>query len=102
MLPAGNYSLSIEASGGATNAYAFRLVDLAEATLLTPGSTVTNGALPSKRTDFYQFTATAGDQFTFTNTVSSGSLYWRLVGPYNNYFFQQGFSTVARDRKSVV
>lgn len=96
VLPSGNYTLTIEASGGATNAYAFRLVDLAEATLLTPGSTVTNGAFLSKRTDFYQFTAAAGDQFTFTNTIASGALYWRLVGPYNNYFFQQGFSTVGK------
>ena len=35
VLPEGNYSLTIEASGGATNAYAFRLIDLAEATLVS-------------------------------------------------------------------
>lgn len=94
VLPAGTYSLTIEASSGTTNAYAFRLVDLAEATLLSPGSTVTNGAFLSKRTDFYQFSAAAGDQFTFTRLASSGTLYWRLVGPYDNFFFQQSFANV--------
>jgi hypothetical protein len=98
LLPAGDYTLTIEAANGATNGYAFRFVDLSEATLITPGTVVTNGALPATSTDFYQFTAAAGDQFDFTRVASSGAINWRLLGPYGNYFFQQGFGTVGSVR----
>src|SRR2546425_8850114 len=45
-LPAGAYTLTIHNPGGGTNGYVFRLVNLAEATLLTPGSVVTNTLSP--------------------------------------------------------
>src|SRR5947207_8324215 len=51
--------------GDATGAYQFRLLDLASATALTPGTPV-NGTLdPATETDLYRFTAAAGDQFFF-------------------------------------
>src|SRR5262249_49573863 len=37
-LPAADYTLTIDASGDATPGYGFRLVDLASATALTPGT----------------------------------------------------------------
>src|SRR5882762_3518649 len=46
LLPAGAYTLTIQDPGGATNDYAFRFVNLAEATLLTPGAVVTNTLSP--------------------------------------------------------
>ena len=64
-LPAGDYTLTIQDPGAATNDYAFRLVNLAEATLLVPGTVVTNNLAPANKSDFYQFNALAGDQFYF-------------------------------------
>ena len=54
LLPAGAYTLTIQDPGGATNDYAFRFVNLAEATLLTPGAVVTNALSPANKSDFYQ------------------------------------------------
>src|SRR6059036_3895157 len=39
-LPAGDYTLTIDCSGDATDGYAFRFVNLVSATLLTPGTVV--------------------------------------------------------------
>lgn len=94
LLPGGDYVLTVEASGGVTNGYAFRFVDLSEAALIAPGTVVTNGAFLPRSADFYQFTAAAGDQFTFTRLAATGSPYWRLLGPYGNYFFQQNMANV--------
>src|SRR5262249_59848073 len=64
-LPAGSYTLTVDATTDATGAYQFRLVDLASATPLTPGTPV-NGTLdPAAETDLYRFTAAAGDRFFF-------------------------------------
>ena len=94
VLPEGDYVMSIDAASGDTPGYAFRLVDLTEATLIAPGTVVTNGQLLPRRSEFYQFTAAAGDQFTFTRNTAVGSTYWRLLGPYGNYLFQAGFNNV--------
>src|SRR5215469_1471896 len=64
-LVAGNYTLTVQSSGGTTNGYGFRFVDLADATLLTPGTVVSNGFAPANRTDLYQFNANAGDLYYF-------------------------------------
>jgi hypothetical protein len=95
-LPAGNYTLTVEDPGGATNAYAFRLVNLAEASLLVPGTVVTNNLAPANQSDFYQFTASAGDQFYFQRVARVGlpNTWWRLLDPYGNQVFGQGFTDV--------
>src|SRR5579883_163600 len=63
----GYYRLTVEGTGGATNGYALRLIDLSAASLLTPGTLVSNTLSPGTRTDLYQFSAAAGDQFQFTD-----------------------------------
>ncbi|HXT39679.1 MAG TPA: hypothetical protein VN887_06615, partial [Candidatus Angelobacter sp.] len=95
-LPAGDYTLTVQDPGGLTNDYAFRLVNLAEATLLVPGTVVTNNLVPANKSDFYQFNALAGDQFYFHQVarVSLPNTYWRLIDPYGNQVFSQGFTDV--------
>jgi hypothetical protein len=78
----GDYTLTVSASGGATPDYAFRWHDLADATLLTPGASITASLNPARTTALYQFAALAGDQVRLNVTAQtnfSGRL--RLFGP---------------------
>ena len=53
----------------ATGVYQFQMTDLANATLLTLGVTVSSMLSPANETDLYQFTAIAGDQFSFDSSL---------------------------------
>src|SRR2546430_2323438 len=103
LLPAGAYTLTIQDPGGATNDYAFRFANLAEATLLTPGAVVTNTLAPANKSDFYQFSATAGDQLYFQRLarISLPNSWWRLLDPYGNQVFSQGFNEVGSTSSPV-
>ena len=96
LLPAGNYTLTIQSSNGTTNGYAFRFVNLADATLLTPGTVVSNALAPANRTDLYQFTAAAGDRYYFHQIARTSlpNTWWRLMDPYGNQIFSQNFTDV--------
>ena len=59
---AGTYQLRIHADGATTGAYAFRLLDLADATALTPGTQIDATLNPSNETDLYHFEAQAGER----------------------------------------
>jgi RHS repeat-associated protein len=93
-VPAGDYTLTIDLPGDATGAYAFRLWDLAQATALTPGTPVSGTLDPANETDLYQFTATAGDRFSFDlqARTNGGGSHWRLLDPYGNIVFNSLFS----------
>lgn len=95
-LPTGNYSLTVSANNSVTGGYAFRLLDLATAPLITPGSVVSNADLLSLSSDIYQFAAQAGDLFTFDALSVTGSpaTYWRLVDPYGHIIFANYFTDV--------
>jgi uncharacterized protein (DUF697 family) len=95
-LPPGDYTLTIDCNGDATDSYAFRFVNLVGATLLTPGSVVSGSLSPANETDFYQFNAGAGDRFFFDqiSRVNLPNSYWRLVDPYGNTVFNQGFTDI--------
>src|SRR5262249_35060533 len=88
-LPAGNYVLRVQGSGGATGAYSFRLWDLAQATALTPGTPVSADLTPTNETDLYRFSAAAGSQFYFDVQAHTGanSSRWDLVDPYGKILF---------------
>lgn len=90
-LPAGNYTLTVSATGQTTGAYSFRLSALNTATALTPGTPVNGTLNPANSTNFYQFSANAGDQYTFTPQGSIGS--WRLIDPYGNVLVNAGLTT---------
>ena len=96
LLPAGSYALTVRSSNDTTNGYAFRFINLADATLLTPGTVVSNALAPATKTDLYQFTAAAGDRYFF-HEISRTSLpntWWRLMDPYGNQLFSRGLSDV--------
>ncbi len=95
-LPAGDYTLTVRGNAAATGAYQFRLLDLADATLISPGPTNANLQFPHRATDLYQFTANAGDVMTFDvlSTVNGAGPYWRLVDPLGRILWANYFSDV--------
>ncbi|HEY7600478.1 MAG TPA: LamG domain-containing protein, partial [Candidatus Limnocylindrales bacterium] len=92
-LVAGDYTLTIDAAGDATVGYAFRLLDLAQAPVITPGTPVTGQLNPSRATDLYRFSADAGARFYFdfrnVSAPAGSEVYWRLVDPYGNVVFDR-------------
>src|SRR5687768_16304364 len=54
VLKAGDYTLSVDADNDVTGNYEFFLTDLANATLLTPGTVVSSTLTPASETDLYQ------------------------------------------------
>lgn len=87
-LPAGAYVLTLDASGDAVGPFSFRLLDLANAAPLNFAAETTGRLEPFAKTDLYQFTAAAGDRFTFdTLTATPRNAYWRLVGPHTDLVF---------------
>ncbi len=99
----GDYTLRLGGTGDATGAYAFRFINLAEATLLSPGSAVTNTLAPANETDLYQFTANPGDRFLFNLVSRTGApnAWWRLVGPHGNTIFAQTLGNVGSSNSPV-
>src|SRR5439155_23405041 len=55
-LPAGSYTLTVDASGDAVGAYSFRLLDLSGAPTITPRTPFSGGWNPANETDAYKFT----------------------------------------------
>src|ERR1041385_5495982 len=64
-LVSGDYVLTVDALNDVTGDYSFCLADLANATLITPGTAVTQTLSPANETDFYQFLTSPGDRFSF-------------------------------------
>jgi subtilase family serine protease len=93
-LATGDYTITIDASLDKTGAYVFRLLDLANATVINPGTPVSGTLESSKETDLYQFQVSAGDKFYFDRIDVSGSNYnshWRLLDPDGNVVFNRSF-----------
>ena len=95
-LPAGDYQLTIDGSGDTTGSYSFRLLELAAANSLTPGTPVSETLSPLYETDAYRFTAAAGDRFFFDvqDSTDMGNAAWRLLDPYGNELFNPYFNDV--------
>jgi hypothetical protein len=92
---AGDYTLTVSAAGDATGAYQFRLLDLSQATLLTPSTQVSDVLDPGNSTNAYRLDARAGDRVFFdlqaSNRDSIPIPSWRLVGPDRNILFSAPF-----------
>ena len=69
-LVAGEYGLTIQSTGAAPTPYGFRLLDLATATPVSPGTAVTGTLTPANATAAYRLTAAAGDQVYFDAQTS--------------------------------
>ncbi|HET9129966.1 MAG TPA: matrixin family metalloprotease, partial [Terriglobia bacterium] len=93
-LIAGDYTVFIDGTTGTTGTYAFRLLDLANAIPITPGSPVSSTMNPGPETDLYRFNGTAGDLLYFDVTARNGggNAQWSLVDPYGNLVFDKSFS----------
>lgn len=90
-LGAGDYTLVIDGSGAATGDYAFRLLDLAAATPIQPGTAVSGQLAPADASVMYRFDAQAGERYYFDLlSRSSGNTYWRLLDPYGRDVFHGG------------
>ena len=93
-LPAGAYTLTVSASGADHRRLTrFRLLDLSQATALTPGTPVSGTFSPANGTTAYRFNATAGDSDYFARLSGSGSDYWRLDRPVRQPSLRHGLST---------
>ncbi|MHC5537390.1 Ig-like domain-containing protein [Singulisphaera rosea] len=90
LLPAATYTLTVAGNGDVTGDFRFNLVDLAAATPITLGSSVTGSLSPASSSAFYRFSGTAGssvyvDALSFdTNDPSGNRAYWTLLDPYSN------------------
>src|SRR5262249_58508605 len=93
-------TLTVDATGDQTGAYAFRLWDLAQATALAPGTPVSGSLSPANETDLYRFSANAGDRFLFDSQARTGApgASWRLIDPYGHQVFNRSFAdTISSD-----
>jgi len=88
-LAAGDYTLTVDPRGDSTGAFAFRLLDLSDADVLTPGTAVAGGLNPGRRTDAYRFdVSTPGQRWFFDAISRSGAdAYWRLLDPWGATVF---------------
>ena len=87
-LGAGQYTLVIDGTNAAVGNFGFRLLDLAAATLVAPGTAVSGQLAPADKTLLYRFNGIAGDRYFFdVLSRSGGNTYWRLLDPYGNYLF---------------
>ena len=89
-LETGDYTLTVDGGGDATGDYSFRLLDLSQATPVTPGTPVSDTVTPGNGTTMFQFAANAGDPMFFDFQSVSGFItqaYWRLVDPIGNDVF---------------
>ena len=83
LLPAGDYTLSIDGQGDATGEYGFRLLKLAEAQTLALDTAVSGQLAPGNQTNAYRFDAVAGERIYFdVAATSGGEPYWRLLDPF--------------------
>ena len=82
-LVAGTYTMVIDGLSDTTGSYAFRVLDLANATTITPGTSISNTLNPATATQLYKFDAQAGDRYYFDRTANAGGdTYWRLMDPF--------------------
>ena len=96
---AGNYTLIIDGSGDTVGSYSFRLLNLADAVTITPGTPVDSTLNPGPETDLYRFQGTAGDLLYFDVTARSGggNAQWSLINSFGGTVFDTGFSGTTSD-----
>ncbi len=81
----GDYTLVFDASADITGAYAFRLLDIAAAPVITPGTPVSASLNPANQTDVYRLNVTAGDRYFFDiQSIQIADGTWRLINQYGD------------------
>ncbi|MBN8495130.1 MAG: hypothetical protein J0M00_27260, partial [Burkholderiales bacterium] len=95
-LPAGTYTLTVDAPGNATGDFAFRLLDLDEGLPLTVGAEVQGMLASGNATQAYRLNVAAGDRLVFDSLgPSSNDLQWRLVSPTGEQLWSSWFGSDA-------
>ena len=99
-LPAGDYRITVDATGAHTGAFAFRLVDTTKAALIAFDSVVSGTLKPGNAAQLYKFEAAAADVLFFDHLASSGTgtALWRLIDPFGRAVWGQ---TNLGDRENV-
>ncbi len=90
--PAGSYTLTLDADGGTMPSFRFRILDLAMAVAIVPGTAVNAPLVPGNGTALFSFFAQAGDRFFYDGLGYSGFAqqpYGRLVGPTGSQLQRQ-------------
>ncbi|HEY7599118.1 MAG TPA: CARDB domain-containing protein, partial [Candidatus Limnocylindrales bacterium] len=91
----GDYVVTVDVPGATTGTYAFRLLDMAGAAPITPGTAVTGQLNPGNESDLYRFEVPEGgaryyfDMRSIGNSDSS----WRLINPYGDPVFMTGLGS---------
>ncbi len=88
-LAAGDYVLTVSARNGVTGDYAFALLDTAQATPLTLGTTQSDQFAPGSETKLYSFTGEAGGRYFFDMVTGDSRMQWRLIDPFGREVFNQ-------------
>ena len=83
-LPAGDYTLVLKGNSDFVGSYSFRLLDFSSALPLTTGTPVSSQLNHAYKTDLYQFTATAGEQYYVDYQGGTPYAYadWSLIDPW--------------------
>src|SRR6185503_4084033 len=83
------YTLAIGGFGSRSGPYGFRLLNLSNATEITPGSPVEAELDPANEAHAYRFTAGEGDRFFFeVLSQSGGDAVWSLLDPFGRPVFE--------------
>ena len=89
-LIAGDYELTVDASGDQTGDYRFVLLDASDATAITPGAPLAVTLSPGNGTAAFGFTGQAGERFYFDmQSAASSDGVWRLIDPHGVQVFSQ-------------
>ena len=78
-LPAGAYEIAVDGDLAAVGAYAFRLLDLSNATRIAYGAAQSASLDPANETEVFVLAASAGDQLRVSG---AGGIYGRLINPF--------------------
>lgn len=90
-LAPGGYDLTVRGNAGTKPRYAFNLVPLESAALLTPGAPVTSTLVPGNSTRLYQFPGRAGDKLQLQLLPTNlPSVSVRLIDPFGQVLQQTG------------
>ncbi|MEM7312290.1 MAG: LamG-like jellyroll fold domain-containing protein [Planctomycetota bacterium] len=88
-LIAGTYSLRVDGSGQ-VDGFDFRVLNLADATEITPGVSFSGELTIPNETDMYRFDANAGDEFFFDVEAASdtSNTEYKLIDPFGEVVFE--------------
>lgn len=102
-LGAGDYTLTFGFSGDTTGAYAFRLIDRANAVPIALDAPVTAELVPGSETRLYRFEAAGGERLFFDATAFSGSdVRTRLLDPFGAQIWSNVFNGGDNDVTTLV